>query len=390
MVIVQQLAEKSFQLATLFDTFAGYMSYFWRYISVVIICLSISNNVQAQVSWPTPEVGNLYREARQFHNNGNLREAIVRYQQAIQIAPDIVLLYRDLAQAYYLAKGYNEAMSTLQPIIDQGKADAETYKIMAQSLIATNEQKKAKKLLREAVEQNPNSGSLYHVMGRMYMDDNEVAYALESWLDGIEKDPGYHLNYYEAATTYMNTDKVVWAIIYGEMFINMEQQTRRSHDIRLMVFEAYKKLYSSLSTGDMPKFGANDRDGMVGFEEAVYDTYIKLSPVVSDGIYTENLIMLRTRFLMDWTLKYAAKYPFTLFARHDQMLRDGYFDIYNQWLFGKVENLQQYDTWNKFHENAIPQLEAWLQRHPYRPVLGDFYNDKMVDGIFNKTKNSKR
>ncbi len=352
--------------------------------------MSISNNIQAQIIWPTPEVESLYREARQFHNNGNLREAIVRYQQAIQIAPDIVLLYRDLAQAYYLAKGYNEALNTLQPIVDQGAADAETYKIMAQSLIAIKEPKKAKKLLREAVEKHPNSGSLYHVMGRMYMDDNEVAYALESWLDGIEKDPSYHLNYYEAATTYMNTDKVVWAILYGEIFINLEQQTRRSHDLRLMVFEAYKKLYNSLATGDIPKFGASARDGMVGFEEAVYDTYIKLSPVVSDGIYTENLIMLRTRFLMDWTLNYAAKYPFSLFARHDQLMRDGYFDIYNQWLFGKVENLQQYDTWKKFHDNAIPQLEDWLRRNPYRPLANDFYNDKMVDGIFQKSKNNKR
>ena len=362
------------------------MSVFWRYIIICFIGLFPTSNAAGQVAWPTPEVERLYDEARAFHSNGNLREAIIRYQQAIQIAPEIVLLYRELAQAYYLAKGYNEAMNTLQPIIDQGKADPETYKIMAQSLIGVKESKKAKKLLRQAVEEYPNSGSLYHLMGKMFMQDNEVAYALESWLDGIEKDPTYHINYYEAATTYMNTNKVVWAIIYGEMFINLEQQTRRSHDIRLMVFEAYKKLFNSLSTGDIPKFGSSERDGTAGFEEAVYDTYIKLSPVMSDGVYTENLIMLRTRFLMDWTLKYAAKYPFSLFARHNNMITNGYFDSYNQWLFGKVENLQQYDNWKKFHDKALPQLESWLQRNPYRPTSSDFYNDKMVDGIFRKQK----
>lgn len=359
------------------------------YLRHIFICLLLSVAVftsVAQTPWPTPEVENLYNQARQYHSKGNLREAIIRYQQAIQIAPNVLLLHRELAHAYYLAQGYDEAMATLEPIIKQEQADAETYKIMAQCLVAVKETKKAKKLLREAIDLMPASGPLYNQMGIIYESDNELVYALESWLDGISRDPGYHLNYYDAARMYMNTDKVVWAILYGEMFVNMEQFTKRSYDTRSMILEAYKRLFTSLSTGNIPKFGSTTKQQSMGFEEAVYNTYIRLSPVMSDGFTTENLVMLRTRFIMDWTLQSAEKYPFSLFTRHDDMIRNGYFDVYSQWLLGVVENKSQYDAWTKFHPDAIKKLETWLARNPYGPVLTDFYNEKVVDGIFQKRK----
>lgn len=362
------------------------MKIFIRYIILCLLTQFSSLSTDAQVSWPTPEVENLYREARNYHSNGNLREAIVRYQQAIQIAPDIVLLYRELAHAYYLAQGYDDVINTLDPIIKEGVADAETYKIMAQSLVAKGESKRAKKLMRDAIIKLPNAGPLYHQMGLMYEQDNETVYALESWLDGIQKDPTYHINYYEAARIYMSTNKIVWAVIYGEIFVNMEQQTKRSYDTRALLIEAYRRIFTSLATGDIPKFGAGAGQAKNSFEEAVYNTYIRLSPVMSDGFTTENLIMLRTRFIMDWTLNYASEYPFTLFTRHDDLIRNGFFDMYNQWLFGKVENQQQYEAWLKFHANAMPQFESWLSRNKLIPQTSDFYNTKQVDGIFVKAK----
>lgn len=375
---------KSFIYVAIIGTFAGCMAILLRYITICVLLFAAAGTSYAQPVWPTPEVEDLYNEARKYHSQGQLRDAIVRYQQAIQIAPGIVLLHRELAHAYYLAQGYDEAIKTLEPVIKQQQADAETYRIMAQCQVAIKENKKAKKVLREGILAYPNSGVLYHQMGVMYEAEGEMVYAIESWLDGIEKDPGYHINYYEAARFYMNTNKLVWAILYGEIFINIEQQTKRSYDARAMVLEAYRRLFTTLATGDIPRFGTGGKMNSMGFEEAVYDTYIKLSPVMSDGYTTENLIMLRTRFIMDWTLKYARQYPFSLFTRHDDMIRNGYFDAYNQWLFGKVENAQQYEAWQKFHQDAIPRLQSWLSAHPYRPVTADFYNDKQVDGILKK------
>jgi tetratricopeptide (TPR) repeat protein len=352
-----------------------------------ILFLILSFAVQAQTEWPSPEVEQMYKEGRKLHSQGKLREAILLYKRAILIAPDIVILQRDLGQAYYLTGNYDEAENTLDAIIKNGAADEETYVTMSESLLALKEFKKAKNTLNKGLERFPHSGILYHELGKLYEEDEEQKQALKTWLAGIEADPGYHVNYYEAARTYMSTSKPIWAILYGEIFVNLEQQTPRANETRTMLIAAYKRLFNSLAIGEATKYGSKQQPpAFNGFEGAVYNTFLKLSPVVSDGINPENLTMLRARFIMDWRKQYADQYPFSLFTRQEEMLRNGYFDAYNQWLFGKSASMPEYEAWTKFHPQAIPDFEAWLQQHPFVPVASDFHNDKEVDDIFSKKK----
>ncbi|RYE23238.1 MAG: tetratricopeptide repeat protein [Sphingobacteriales bacterium] len=348
----------------------------------------VSFQVNAQANWPSPEVEQLYNKARENHSIGNLKQAISLYQQAILLAPDMMIIHRELGKAYYLAGGYAEARSTLEPIIKSGEADEQSYQALAACYSAENEFKKARKTLQEGMTHFQHSGILYHELGKLYEDDHDDREALKTWLQGIEADPEYHVNYYEAARMYMNTEKPVWAIIYGEMFINLEQQTPRSQETRKMLLAAYRRIYGRPSEDGIPKYGKDKKIavGPLTFEQAVYNTMMKLAPVVSDGVTTENLTMLRTRFMMDWTLLYSNRFPFSLFIRQDDMIRNGYFDIYNQWLFGKAENVAQYDAWNKFHTDAMPDLQEWMQGHKFRPVAGDAYNDKQVNLVMEKSK----
>lgn len=351
-------------------------------LSVIIF----SFNAFAQTNWPSPEVEQMYKDARGFSMQGNLREAILLYKRAIQIAPNILVLQRDLANAYYLSGNNEEARNTMEPIIKSGEADEQSYQIMAASLDDAKEFKKARNMLDKGLEKYPHSGLLYHEMGKLYENDNNKKSALKYWLEGIQQDPSYHVNYYEAARTYMETTKTVWAIIYGEIFVNLEQQTPRANETRVMLIAAYKRLFNSFAVGDMPKFNSKKKSiEPEGFEQAVYNTFLQLSPLVSDGVNTENLIMLRTRFMIDWWKQYHQKYPFTLFNREDEMLREGYFDAYNQWLFGKANNQLEYEAWTKFHPETMPAFDNWLREHPMQPTASDFYNDKDVD-IFMKKK----
>jgi tetratricopeptide (TPR) repeat protein len=332
--------------------------------------------------WSSPEVEQLYNQARSYLSSGNLRQAIPIYQQAINLAPDVVLLYRDLANAYYLAGRYELADKTLSPVIESGRADEQCYQIAASSRIAQKEDKKARRILESGIDKFPHSGLLYHEYGKYYDDKNEEEAALKQWLAGIAADPAYRVNYYEAARTYMITSKPVWAILYGELFVNLESQTPRADETRKMLIAAYKKLYSATTTGEVKAFGSNSQEAPGSFEEAVRQTYMKLAPVVSDGISTETLTMLRARFVMDWMAAHAAKYPYSLFSYQDDLLREGHFDAYNQWLFGRAESVPFYDAWNGFHKGAIPALTAWQARRPLQPSVSDSYNEGKTKGIF--------
>ncbi|MBS1773133.1 MAG: tetratricopeptide repeat protein [Bacteroidetes bacterium] len=355
--------------------------------ALAILFLLLSPAVFAQQSeWPTPEVEQMYKNAKQYLMAGDLRQAIITYQQAINLAPEKMVLYRDLAQAYYLAGGYDDALKIIEPLMKSGDADEQTYQVKAACLIAAKENKKAKTVIQEGMKRYPHSGMLYHEMSKMYEADEDLPAALRSLLDGIRNDPAYHVNYYDAARLYMGTKKPIWAVIYAEIFLNIEQHTPRADETRDMLLGAYMRLYNSLGTGKVQKY--KDKKAPVinpnDFENAVALTYLKLSPIVSDGINTENLIMLRTRFLIEWFTHYSEKYPFTMFKRMDNMLRNGYFDAYNQWVFGKIDNPQVFEAWKNFHAEALPALEKWLEANPYHPVAGDFYNNKKVDDIFIK------
>jgi hypothetical protein len=107
---------------------------------------------------------------------------------------------------------------------------------------------------------------------------------------------------------------------------------------------------------------------------------------MGDGITTENLIMLRTRFAMEWMTYYAAKYSYSLFTYHDKLLRDGQFDAYNQWLFGKAENVALYNSWTQFNPSAMPGINSWMQQNRYNPTSADFYNTKEISSLFSKKK----
>lgn len=340
-----------------------------------------------QTVWPTPEVEQMYQQARNYLSQGNLRQAIVTYQQAIQLAPDVMVLRRDLAQAYILSGNYEDATKQLDPVLKTGMADEQCFQLAAASMASQNEAKKARNIISKGLERFPHSGLLYHELGKQYDDAYETESALKAWLDGIEADPAYHVNYYEAARTYMAGSRMVWAILYGEIFVNMEQQTARANETRKMLLSAYKRLFYTPVGNDLPAFGQDKKENVQGFEAAVKATFMKLAPVVGDGITTENLIMVRTRFLMEWENTYAAQYPFTLFRLQDDLLRNGNFDVYNQWLFGKAENMQQYEAWNKFHEGVYTAFNSWISAHRLQPVASDFYNDKKTKDLFPKKKN---
>jgi tetratricopeptide (TPR) repeat protein len=360
--------------------------------TLLIFSLLLSITAQAQTSWPSPEVEKLYKNARDLHSQGKLEQAITMYLQALNIAPDVTVLHRDLGNAYFMTGAYEKAKETLEPVVKSGRADEQTYQTMASTLVKLDDERKGRKMLEEGIERYPHSGMLYHELGNWYetkkdKDDDDMEKALTAWLRGIEADPAYHINYYESARAYMSSNRPpVWTIIYAEIFINIEQQTPRAHETRAMLLAAYKRLFNSVGklappTAPKPKKGAPVDNG---FEQAVYDTYIKLAPVVSEGVTTETLSMLRTRFLMDWSLQYAHKYPVSLFYRQDQMIREGYFDIYNQWLFGRAESQPQYEAWNRYHPEDMPDFEEWLKEHSYRPVAGDAYNMKYAEDIFKK------
>lgn len=348
-----------------------------------IFCLAgilFFNVLRAQTPvFESPETALLYKSAREALSRGAVKQSIVMFQQAAQREPKQPILQRDLGQAYLLAGDKDAAIQTITPLIDQKVADELSFQIVVSAYQQSGERKKARKMIDQGLRRFSNSGMLYQELGKHYEAEGSLEYALDAWVQGINSDPAYFLNYYSAARIYGMTNKPVWAIIYGEVFVNLERETPRAYETRKLILDSYKKLFSTvrkvpIDTFEMP------------FERAVVYTLEQLAPVVSDGFTVDNLVMLRTRFVMDWMNGYGKKFPFALFLYHDEMLREGQFDAYNQWLFGKVENAGQFESWKKFHNAAIPNFDHWAVDNKLLMTEADAHNPRDMRGLFIKKK----
>jgi len=102
-------------------------------------------------------------------------------------------------------------------------------------------------------------------------------------------------------------------------------------------------------------------------------TMAKQSSIANKGITAETLTMIRTRFILDWYTANAAKFPMRLFDYQQQLLKEGMFEAYNQWLFGAVEDLAAYDNWSKTHTDQYEAFNNFQKNRVFRMPAGQYY-----------------
>ncbi|MGE5521058.1 MAG: hypothetical protein ACM3VS_14090, partial [Candidatus Dadabacteria bacterium] len=103
------------------------------------------------------------------------------------------------------------------------------------------------------------------------------------------------------------------------------------------------------------------------------ETFNKQSALVKRGLSVETLTMIRTKFILDWFAKYGEKYPFKLFDYEQQLIREGMFEAYNQWLFGPVDNLSAFDQWTRTNAAAWQKFQNFQHNRVFKMPTGQFY-----------------
>jgi tetratricopeptide (TPR) repeat protein len=288
--------------------------------------------------------------------------------KAIQAEPDNEQLLQDLALAYYYKKDFAQAKTYAKRLTDRDDIDVTSYQIAGTVYRALEENKEAEKLYKKALRKYPESGVLYSEYGEMLWSKNDES-AIRQWEKGIEMAPSYPGNYYHAATYYHFTKDKVWSIIYGEIFVNMEYLTERATEVKKLLLNAYKeKLFLNNDAETGKKSNA--------FSKAVYETFSKQSSLTGKGLTVETLTMIRTKFILDWFAKHGDKYPFRLFDYQRQLVREGMFEAYNQWLFGPVDNLASFDQWTKTNADNYKKFVNFQRNRVFKIPAGQFYGDK--------------
>lgn len=329
-----------------------------------LISLFVTLTLQAQ---PGDEIKKLHETARAFMRTGDFDNAIVVLTRALQKDKNNLELEKDLVMSYYLKRDYTKALEGARSLTDREDADVVCYQIGGNVYKALEQVKDCEKLYKKALKRFPKSGPLYSEYGELLWAAKDFS-AIRQWEEGIRNDPSYGGNYYNAALYYFFTKDKIWSLIYGEIFVNMESLSERGAAMKQQLLQGYKeKLFTE------PDLMKGEEKNKSEFAKAVLQTLNKQSGLAAGGITTETLTMIRTRFILEWFEQYGSRFPYKLFDYQQQLLQDGMFDAYNQWLFGTTENLAAYENWTKTHNEEYKRFSNFQRTRVFKMPQGQYY-----------------
>jgi tetratricopeptide (TPR) repeat protein len=316
---------------------------------------------------PGDDVKTLHENARTFMRSGDFDNAIIVLVRALQQDKKSLDLQKDLVMCYYLKRDYAKALEGVKSLLDRDDADVVCYQLAGNVYKALEQPKDCEKVYKKGIKKFPKSGPLYSEYGELLWSAKDFS-AIDQWLKGIQNDPGYGGNYYNAALYYFFTKDKVWSLIYGEIFVNMESLSERGAAMKQLLLQGYKeKLFAE---ADIMK---GEEKNKSEFAKAFLQGMNKQSSLANKGLTIETITMIRSRFILDWYAANAAKFPFKLFDYHQQLLKEGMFDAYNQWLFGPVDNLAAYDNWTKLHTEQYTAFSTFQRNRIFKMPAGQYY-----------------
>lgn len=312
------------------------------------------------------DVGKLHETAKAFMLQRDYANASLILVRALKQDPDNIAIAKDLAFDYYLQKENDKGIKVIAPFLDKSSVDDQAFQIAGMIYKATRNTKEAENVYKKALKKFPQSGPIYNDYGDLLYSANDKN-SIKIWEKGIEQDPSYANNYYSAAKFYYIEKDKIWPLIYGEIFLNMESFTARTAEVKDLVLDGYKRLFAETDLLQNLK----DKNP---FEKAFLTVMNKQNSVVMRGINAESLTMIRTRFILDWSQEYKEQYPFYLFDYQEQLLKQGLFPAYNQWIFGAAQNLAAYETWTQTNNKENGNFIKFQRERVFKMPEGQYYH----------------
>ncbi len=311
------------------------------------------------------DVAQLHETARAFMRQGDYANAILVLNRAIKADAKNIEIAKDLGLNYYFAKDYARALETYKPILEREDADDQCFQIAGDIYLALDNPKECEKVYKKGLKKFAASGPLYNAYGQLLWAQKDYS-AIKQWEKGIETDPGFSKNYYNASKYYYFTTDKVWSILYGEIFLNIEPASTTTPEIKNILFDGYKKLFAD---ADLEKNYTGKNEFVIAFLKAMN----KQSSLAAGGITTDALIMIRSRFILDWFNDTGSKFPFRLFDYQRQLMQEGIFESYNQWIFTAVQNLPAYQNWITVYEPQYNEFTRFQKGRIFKIPTGQYY-----------------
>lgn len=316
---------------------------------------------------------NITRQAIRIMDNGDPDRAITMLDSARLLDPDDYIYVYEIGFAYYLKKDYPKSIEAFQQSLVYKNATDQCYQMLGNTYDIAGDRVKAIETYNEGLKKYPGSGRLYLELGNIDLIEKDYDEAITWWEKGIAADPKYSSNYYRLAKLYADSKDRLWALFYGELFMNIERNSKRTAEISQLLYDTYKA--SIITRGDSTRVDLTDN--VIALDDAkkfrlpfnlVYGTdfVVALTPslIKKDTFSIRMISNARSTLVANWFRSNRQKdYPNILLDFQKQLNEKGYLNAYTYWLLMKG-NEAEFGDWYAKNKTLFDAFAAWFNENP--------------------------
>lgn len=305
-------------------------------------------------------------------DNGKIDESISALKEAISIYPKMYDFRYELAYANYLKEDYKQTIAILNKLKNHKDVTDRLFQLLGNSFDVIGDSINALKTYDLGLKRFPNSGKLYLEKGNVYLNNKNYHKALNFYELGIREDPKFSSNYYRATLIYCKSTEEVWGMIYGEIFMNLERNSKRTVEISKLLYDTYKSEIQftsdtsfSVSFSQNSNISLNNTSGPIQlpFGIGAYEPTIMMSMLKEKKIDIASLNRIRTNFInLYFERAFNTKYPNVLFDFQNEIKNAGHLEAYNYWILMKGDE-DGFGKWISDNKDKWDAFVTWFTQN---------------------------
>lgn len=193
----------------------------------------------------TPEVQQLYAQAKAAQQQGDTATAIAKYRGMIKLAPHLAAAYNNLGMLYFNEHDYSHAAEVLQRGLELHRDMPTASAMLGMSYFQLGMNEKAEPLLRSAMRTKPDDNDVEMILSHILINVHKYQDAASFLNNFLERNPKSQEGWYLLGKTYLqmsqdalkkineiDPDSVVAHEIAGEI-----DESMHNYDVALVEYK---------------------------------------------------------------------------------------------------------------------------------------------------------
>ena len=151
----------------------------------------------------TPEVQQLYAQAKAAQQRGDSAEAIEKYRAMIKLAPHLAAAYNNLGMLYFNSHDYAHAAEVLKRGLELHPDMPTASAMLGMSYFQLGADEKAEPLLRAALKANPTDNTIEMMLAHILINLRKYTEAASYLNNFLERNPKDQQAWYMLGKTYL-------------------------------------------------------------------------------------------------------------------------------------------------------------------------------------------